>query len=320
MHISLAERLRETKEYYCSKKLREIAMMNKEGQKVINLGIGSPDRPPHPEVVTTLHQAALQENTHGYQSYKGAPELRRAFSDWYKRYFLVSLDPEKELLPLIGSKEGIMHLSMTFLNKGDEVLVPDPGYPSYRSASQLAGATCVAYDLIEELNWQPDLEAMERKDLSKVKLMWINYPQMPTGAKADPEFFERLVDFAKRHRILLCHDNPYSFILPADNNVVPHPLSILKTPGAKEVAVELNSLSKSHNMAGWRIGILAANEEIIQQVMRFKSNMDSGMFLPLQLAASHALSLDNEWYKTLNAEYSKRKEKVKVLLKLLNCT
>ncbi len=317
MIIPVAERLGETKEYYFSKKLREIGEMNRSEPKVINLGVGSPDRPPHEKVIETLHKSALKSNTHGYQSYKGAPELRDAFAGWYSRFFHVDLNPENELLPLIGSKEGIMHISMTFLNTGDEVLVPDPGYPSYRSASQLAGATCIPYDLKEELDWQPDLEALEKKDLSKVKLMWINYPQMPTGTKADLELFKQLVEFAKRNNILLCHDNPYSFILPPDNNITPQPLSILSVKGAKEVAVELNSLSKSHNMAGWRIGVLAANEEIIGNVMRFKSNMDSGMFLPMQLAAAKALSLESGWYKTLNEEYIERKKKAKELLDLI---
>lgn len=317
MLIPVAKRLGETKEYYFSKKLREIAEMNRAGTKVINLGIGSPDRPPHPEVIEVLHRTALQDNTHGYQSYKGAPELRAAFAKWYQRYFKVVLDPDKEVLPLMGSKEGIMHLSMTFLNEGDEVLVPDPGYPTYRSASQLAGAVCVPYDLKAERGWKPDLEELEKRDLSKVKLMWVNYPQMPTGAGANPKFFEELVAFAERNTLLLCHDNPYSFILPGENS---EPQSLLQVPGAKSVAVELNSLSKSHNMAGWRIGVLAAQEEIIQQVMRFKSNMDSGMFLALQRAAAHALSLGEDWYKAVNAVYRKRRDRVKDMLDILGCT
>ncbi len=320
MIIQTADRLGDTKEYYFSKKLREIAEMNESGTRVINLGIGSPDRPPHPDVVETLYETAKQSDVHGYQSYKGAPELRNAFSKWYKQYFDVTLDANKEVLPLIGSKEGIMHISMTFLNKGDEVLVPDPGYPSYRAASNLAGATCIPYDLREDLNWQPDFEALEQRDLSRVKIMWINYPQMPTGAKANPELFKKLIAFAKQNQILLCHDNPYSFILPTDNEIAPQPLSILSIEGADGVALELNSLSKSHNMAGWRIGVLAANEEIIQHVMRFKSNMDSGTFLPMQRAAAHALSLDSTWYKTLNEAYIKRKEKVKELLDLIGCS
>lgn len=289
--------------------------MNRQEPRVINLGIGSPDLPPHPEVVRALHEAALQPDTHAYQSYKGAPELRKAFADWYEKYYNVSIDPDKEVLPLIGSKEGIMHLSMTFLNEGDEVLVPDPGYPTYRAASLLAGATCVAYDLKEENGWKPDLEKLAQTDLSKVKLMWVNYPQMPTGAQADEKFFEELIAFAKKHHILICHDNPYSFILLKDK-----PKSLLQIPEAKEVAVELNSLSKSHNMAGWRVGVLIGREDIIKEVMRFKSNMDSGMFLPLQRAAAKALSLDQSWYDELNKIYLKRREKVFQLLDLLDCS
>lgn len=319
MHIPVADRLGDTKEYFFSKKLREIAQMNEENPPVINLGIGSPDRPPHADVVKELHNTAIQDDVHGYQGYKGAPELRKAFADWYERYFSVTLNPTNEVLPLIGSKEGIMHISMTFLNEGDEVLVPDPGYPTYRSASRLAGASCVSYDLKDESGWRPDLEELEKRDLSKVKLMWINYPHMPTGTKADPKLFKKLVEFAKRNALLLCHDNPYGFILPDESSGL-QPLSILQTPGAKEVAIELNSLSKSHNMAGWRVGVMVANEEIIQNVMRFKSNMDSGTFLGLQRAAVKALSLEEDWYKTVNEEYRKREELVKKLLDLLNCS
>lgn len=319
MHIPIADKLGDTKEYYFSKKLREVAQMNEEEPRVINLGIGSPDRPPHEEVIKALCDTAVQNDAHGYQSYKGIPELRQAYAEWYKRYFSVILDADKEVLPLIGSKEGIMHISMTFLNEGDEVLVPDPGYPTYRSASQLAGAKCVSYDLKEASGWRPDLEAIEKQDLSKVKLMWINYPHMPTGTKADPKLFEELVAFAKRNNILLCHDNPYGFILPEERNGL-QPLSILKVPGAKKVSLELNSLSKSHNMAGWRVGVLAANEEIIQNVMRFKSNMDSGTFLGLQRAAVKALSLGEDWYNSVNEEYAKREILVKELLDVLNCS
>ncbi len=319
MDIAVAKRLGATKEYYFSKKLREIGEMNQTMPKVINLGIGSPDRPPHPEVIEVLYQTALKEDTHGYQSYKGAPELRKAFAKWYDRFFKVKLNPNTEILPLIGSKEGIMHICMTFLDEGDEVLVPDPGYPTYRSASQLAGGVCIPYDLKEELGWKPDLEELGKQDLSRVKLMWVNYPQMPTGANADPKFFESLVAFAREHHILLCHDNPYSFVLPGKPLENPAPQSLLQVPGGKEVAIELNSLSKSHNMAGWRIGVLAANAAIIQQVMRFKSNMDSGMFLPLQLAAAHALALDDNWYIEMNKTYLKRKEKAEQLLNLLEC-
>lgn len=320
MHIPVAKRLGETKEYYFSKKLREIAKMNEGSPQVINLGIGSPDRPPHPEVVETLYQTALKPNVHGYQSYKGSKQLREAFAKWYHRYFKVELDPDSEVLPLIGSKEGIMHLCMTFLNPGDEVLVPDPGYPTYRSASQLAGATCIPYDLLEENNYAPDFEKMEERDLSKVKIMWVNYPHMPTGTKADPAVFENLVAFAKKHGILLCHDNPYSFILPQTEGEKPHPLSIFSILDAKEVAVELNSLSKSHNMAGWRVGVMVGEPNLIENVLRFKSNMDSGTFLGMQLAAVKALELDNDWFKEVNSAYAQRKEKAKQLLDLLGCT
>lgn len=314
MHIVPAKRLDSIREYYFSKKLREIDEMNKKGAGVINLGIGSPDMPPHPEVIAALHEAALEATSHGYQSYKGAPVLRQAFAEWYEKSYGVTLDPDQEILPLIGSKEGIMHISMTFLNEGDEVLVPDPGYPTYRAASQLAGATCLTYDMKAENGWKPDLTALEKRDLSRVKLMWVNYPHMPTGAKADESFLEELVRFAERHGILICHDNPYSFIL---ND---HPESLLHITGAKEVVLELNSLSKSHNMAGWRIGMLAGKGEYIQEVLRFKSNMDSGMFLPLQVAAARALRLDDSWYRSLNEMYRKRREKIYAILELLGCS
>lgn len=320
LQIPTAKRIGKVKEYYFSKKLREIAELNQEAPKVINLGIGSPDRPPHPDVIETLHQVTSRPDIHGYAGYKGAPELRLAFAEWYKRYYNVELDPDREVLPLIGSKEGIMHISMTFLNQGDEVLVPDPGYPSYRSASELAGAICVPYNLMEEQGWMPNLVELGKRNLSRVKLMWVNYPHMPTGTPARKEVFEALVDFAKQHDILLCHDNPYSFVLPKGDFGKPEPLSILSIPGAKEVAIELNSLSKSHNMAGWRVGVLSTNPDILQEVMRFKSNMDSGMFLPLQLAAAQALSLGADWFRELNEEYAKRREDTKALLDVLGCT
>ncbi|TAN01511.1 MAG: aminotransferase class I/II-fold pyridoxal phosphate-dependent enzyme [Chitinophagaceae bacterium] len=319
-----AKRLDAIHEYYFSKKLREIDDMNKQSEvKVINLGIGSPDQPPHPDVIKALHEAALRPDTHAYQSYKGAPALRQAFADWYQKSFGVILDSDREILPLIGSKEGIMHISMTFLNDGDEVLVPNPGYPTYRSATMLAGGVCIDYDLKAKNNWLPDLPTLAKKDLSRVKLMWVNYPQMPTGANADEAFFTELVAFAQKHHILICHDNPYSFILPGEKNMDAegkyHPLSLLKIAGAKEVALELNSLSKSHNMAGWRIGAVAAKEDVIQEVLRFKSNMDSGMFLPLQLAAAKALQLDEQWYHDLNKVYLKRRNKVYEMMDMLDC-
>lgn len=311
--FSTAKRLNQTEEYYFSKKLREIDELNKQGAEVINLGIGSPDLPPHERVIRKLSEVASLPGSHAYQGYKGVPALRQAFANWYGKYYGVSLDPDREILPLMGSKEGIMHISMTFLDEGDEVLIPNPGYPTYRSASQLAGAVCVDYDLTEENGWLPDLEALERRNLDRVKLMWVNYPQMPTGAVAGKDFFAKLIDFAKRHNILVCHDNPYSFILNEK------PSSILSATGARDTALELNSLSKSHNMAGWRIGMLAGRADLLQEVLRFKSNMDSGMFLALQLAAAEALSLDDNWYAALNAIYKARREKVFTLLDAIGC-
>lgn len=315
MEIQVAERLQQTKEYYFSQKLREIDVMNSKGLNVINLGIGNPDLPPHPEVIKTLQEQASLPTTHGYpQNYKGVLSLRVAIADWYRRYYQVELDPNTEILPLMGSKEGILHICMTYLQKGDRVLIPNPGYPAYSSAVQLTGATIVPYELTEDNNWLIDLEELEKNDLSSVKMMWINYPHMPTGALANTAFFESIINFGKKHNILICHDNPYSFIL--NNN----PQSILSIPGAMEVAIELNSLSKSSNMAGWRIGMLIGNEHRISEILRFKSNMDSGMFLPLQLAAVKALSLDKEWYTQLNSEYEKRRELVYKIMNLLNCT
>jgi len=314
MNLQVAKRLQQTEEYYFSKKLREIDEMNKAGAKVINLGIGSPDLPPHPSVISTLHEYAQKPDTHAYQGYKGIPALRKAMADWYQRFYGVSLEPEKEVLPLIGSKEGIMHICMTYLQEGDEALVPNPGYPTYRSAVNLSGATVVDYDLEEKNGWLPDLDALAKRDLSKVKLMWVNYPHMPTGARFNEAFAQKLIAFAQQHNILICHDNPYSFILNKQ------PQSLLQTPGAREVVLELNSLSKSSNMAGWRVGMLVGKQEWINEVLRFKSNMDSGMFQPLQMAAVKALELGPEWYAELNGIYEGRRQKVFELLELLNCT
>lgn len=313
MHLPIAERLNGIGEYYFSQKLREIDELNKTGEPVINLGIGSPDMPPHPEVIKTLQEESVKSNLHGYQNYKGVPALRKAISNWYKKWYNVELNPDTEVLPLIGSKEGIMHISMAYLNNGDEVLVPNPSYPTYRSATQLAGGKCIEYELNEKNNWQPNFEELEKKDLSKVKLMWVNYPHMPSGQQPGKALFNKLVAFAKKHNILICHDNPYSFILNEK------PVSLLSVEGAKEVAVELNSLSKSHNMAGWRIGMLCGSKEKIEDVLRFKSNMDSGMFLPLQLAAVKALGLGQQWHDELNAVYKKRREKAFELLTQLQC-
>ncbi len=315
----VADRLSGIEEYYFSTKLRQIDEMNKAGKKVINLGIGSPDLPPHPDVIKTLEEEAEKPNQHGYQNYKGSPVLRNAIAKWYQKWYDVQLNPETEILPLIGSKEGIMHVCMTYINPDDVVLIPNPGYPTYKSAAKIAGANVHAYTLKEQNHWLPDFEELEKLDLQKVKLMFVNYPQMPTGQLPTKEMFEQLISFAKKHQILICHDNPYSFILPrflsGDN-----PMSLLSIEGAKEVVIELNSFSKSHNMAGWRVGMLCGAKERIEEVLRFKSNMDSGMFLPLQLAAAKALELDQSWYDSINAVYKNRREKVFELLNLLKCS
>jgi len=314
MSIALAKRLQHTEEYYFSIKLKEIEELNKAGKKVINLGIGSPDLPPHPSVIETLNQYASLPNTHAYQSYRGAAALREAIAAWYQRFYGVDVDPDTEVLPLIGSKEGIMHICMTYLQEGDEALIPNPGYPTYSSAVRLSGATGVPYTLKEEHDWLPDLKALARQDLSKVKLMWVNYPHMPTGAAASEAFFNELVQFGKDHQILICHDNPYSFILTEK------PSSLMQVAGAKDIAIELNSFSKSSNMAGWRVGMLIGASTRVNEILRFKSNMDSGMFLPLQMAAVKALELDQSWYDELNSIYQARREKVYRLLDLLHCT
>lgn len=311
--MQTAERLQGIGEYYFSMKLREIEQLNKAGKQIINLGIGSPDLPPHPEVIKVLQEESGKPNQHGYQSYKGSPALRNAISIFYNNWYAVNLDPDTEILPLIGSKEGIMHVCMTYLNKGDQALIPDPGYPTYSSAVKLAGGECIPYTLDEEHDWEPDFDALENMDLSSVKLMWVNYPHMPTGKLPSAQLFEKLVAFGSKHAILICHDNPYSFIL---NDT---PASILHTDGAKETAIELNSLSKSGNMAGWRIGWMAGAKERIEQVLTFKSNMDSGMFLPVQLAAARALSLGKEWYDELNQTYKERRQVVYEILQKLDC-
>jgi len=313
MEIKTSKRLEGIGEYYFSQKLREIDELNKAGKNIINLGIGSPDLPPHPEVVLALQEEASKPNVHAYQSYKGSPVLRKVMSDWYKTWYNVDLNPDTEVLPLIGSKEGIMHICMTYLDKGDEVLVPNPGYPTYTSAVKLASGKCMEYKLSEKNNYEPDFDKLEKKSLKKVKLMFVNYPQMPTGKLPSKELFEKTVAFGKKNKILIIHDNPYSFIL---NDT---PMSLLSVKGAKDVVIELNSLSKSHNMAGWRVGMLCGAKERIEEVLRFKSNMDSGMFLPVQLAAVKALTLGKEWHDMVNAVYRKRREKVFELLSLLSC-
>jgi aspartate/methionine/tyrosine aminotransferase len=311
--MTTSKRLDGIGEYYFSQKLREIDELNKQGKQVINLGIGSPDQPPHPDVIKALQEESAKPNVHAYQSYKGSPVLRNAISGWYKKWYDVELNADEEILPLIGSKEGIMHICMTYLDKGDEVLVPNPGYPTYRSAVKLAGGKCIEYKLKEKNNYEPDFDALEKKKLKKVKLMFVNYPQMPTGQLPTRELFEKIVAFGKKHDILVIHDNPYSFILNEN------PMSILSVAGAKDYVIELNSLSKSHNMAGWRVGMLCASKQRIDEVLRFKSNMDSGMFLPVQLAAATALGLGKDWQDEVNATYKKRRDRVFELLNLLNC-
>ncbi|MDR9457957.1 MAG: aminotransferase class I/II-fold pyridoxal phosphate-dependent enzyme [Salegentibacter sp.] len=311
--IAQANRLNHVKEYYFSTKLKEVRAMQESGKDIINLGIGSPDLPPPPQVITALNEALVNSAAHQYQPYKGTADFRKAIAEFYKNKYKVALDQETEILPLMGSKEGITHISMAFLNDGDEVLIPDPGYPTYTSVTNLVGAKAVYYPLNEEGNWLPDLESLARKDLSKVKLMWVNYPHMPTGASATDQVFRDLVEFGKTHNILIVNDNPYSFIL---NN---EPKSILQTEGAKEVVLELNSLSKSFNMAGWRIGMLCGSEQNLNTVLKVKTNMDSGMFYPLQVGAAAALRLNGNWFSEQNEIYQSRKEKVLELAEALQC-
>lgn len=309
-----AQRVSEIQEYYFSRKLREVARLNAEGADIVSLGIGGPDRPPHKSVVDTLCRQAAVDSNHSYQPYVGIPELRKAMSDWYKRYYGVELDPVTELQPLIGSKEGILHVSLAFLNPGDGVLVPDPGYPTYTSVSRLVGAEIFKYDLTEAGGWMPDFDALEKLPLDRIKLMWINYPHMPTGTPATRELFERIVDFGRRHGIVIAHDNPYSFIL---NN---EPLSLLQVPGAKDVAIEMNSMSKSHNMAGWRVGLVASNPTFINWILKVKSNIDSGQFRPLMLAAAVGYGLAPEWYAELNETYARRREVAERIFQELGCS
>jgi LL-diaminopimelate aminotransferase len=313
MKVKPADRTNTVQEYYFSRKLRQIEQMRSNGADIINLGIGSPDQPPSDNTIRRLEDEARKPGVHGYQSYNGSPALRKAFSDWYLKYFRVKLDPENEILPLMGSKEGIMHISMAFINPGDEVLIPNPGYPTYTSVTSLVGGRIRYYDLIENNGWFPDLEALEKSDLSKVKLMWTNYPNMPTGVKGSIILFRKLVSFSLDHNILLCNDNPYSFILNKDY------LSILAVEGAMETAIELNSLSKSHNMAGWRIGMAAGNKEYISNILKVKSNMDSGMFLPLQMAAVEALNSPEAWYDKVNEAYIVRRKTSESIMDLLGC-
>lgn len=311
MIVKSADRTGKVQEYYFSKKLTQIDRMRREGADIINLGIGSPDQPPSENTVSALAAEAKKATSHGYQNYTGILSLRKAFSDWYKKYFHVELNPENEILLLMGSKEGIMHISMAFVNPGDEVLVPDPGYPTYSSVTSLVGGIVRKYDLVKEKGWFPDLVELEKSDLSRVKLMWINYPHMPTGTPGSLKLFEKLVAFAIKHRILLVNDNPYSFIQNKEYH------SILEVDGAKDIALELNSLSKSHNMAGWRVGMVAGQKDYISEILKVKSNMDSGMFLAMQMAAIEALGNPESWYDTVNDVYSKRRIIVEQIMDLL---
>ncbi|MCC8146267.1 MAG: aminotransferase class I/II-fold pyridoxal phosphate-dependent enzyme [Bacteroidales bacterium] len=309
-----AQRLNSVSEYYFSKKLKEVAEMNAAGKNVINLGVGSPDLPPSEETITELCKTAQDPTAHGYQPYVGIPELRQAFADWYKKWYHVELNPKTEIQPLIGSKEGILHISLAFLNPGDGVLIPNPGYPTYSSVSNLVGAELIPYDLKEENAWQPDFDALEKTDLSNVKLMWVNYPHMPTGAPATPELFEKLVAFGKKHGIVICNDNPYSFILNDS------PMSILEVEGAKDICIEMNSLSKSHNMPGWRMAMLASNPQFVEWILKVKSNIDSGQFKPMMKAAVKALQAPKEWYDGMNKIYRKRRDLAEKIMGVLNCT
>lgn len=312
--IEVANRLHTVEEYYFSRKLREVNQMIASGKQVINLGIGSPDMQPPQKVIEAISTSLQDVSAHKYQSYQGLPELREAMATFYKEHFAVSLNPNSEILPLMGSKEGIMHISMAFLNEGDEVLIPNPGYPTYQSVTRLVGAKPVFYDLDASNNWLPDIDALQSLDLGKVKLMWVNYPHMPTGAQPSKIAFKSLVAFAKRHNILIVNDNPYSFVLN-DN-----PMSILNIEGAKEVCLELNSLSKTFNMAGWRVGMVLGNSELISNVLKVKSNMDSGMFYGIQKGAIQALKCSKMWYVTLNSVYRKRRDLIWKLADALHCT
>lgn len=315
MIIDTASRLKGTKEYYFAVKLREIRTMQAEGKDVINMGVGNPDLSPSSNTIDTLCDAAREPGNHGYQPYRGIPELRETIAAWYHDIYKVSLDPATEILPLIGSKEGITHISLTFLDPGDEVLVPELGYPAYTAVTKMLGGNARPYPLLEDNNWEPDFQAMEQMDCSKVKLMWVNYPHMPTGTPPHKNLFEKLVNFAREKQVLLCHDNPYSLILNEDD-----PLSLLSIEGAKEVCLELNSLSKSHNMAGWRVGWICGAQDYLDQIIKIKSNIDSGMFKPIQLAATEALQNTRPWHTSQNKIYIKRRKIVHEILDQMGCT
>ncbi|WP_200974230.1 pyridoxal phosphate-dependent aminotransferase [Echinicola sp. 20G] len=302
--IKPAERLNQVKEYYFSKKLREVAKLKAEGHPIINMGIGSPDLPPHPSVIEALNSTSQMETSHGYQSYQGSPALRESIAAFYQKYYNTSLSPVDEILPMMGSKEAIMHISMAYLNPGDKVLIPNPGYPTYSSVTELVGARAIYYDLKGESRWLPDFDQLNKLAEEGIKLMWVNYPHMPTGATADIETLMKLVDFAKDNQILLVNDNPYSFILTEK------PISILSIEGAREIALELNSLSKTFNMPGWRVGMLCGQANYLKEVLKVKSNMDSGMFLGIQAGAIAALNLESSWFDQMDSIYQKRRELV----------
>lgn len=312
LEIPTASRLSSVGEYYFSKKLREIEELKHKGRDIISLGVGSPDRPPHNSVIETLNEYSNCDNTHGYQPYVGKLELRQAFAQWYTKYYHVNVD-STNILPLIGSKEGIMHIAMTYLESGDQVLIPNPGYPTYRSAFTLSGAECVEYKLTAQNGWQIDIDRLEKMDLSRVKILMLNYPHMPTGTEAAEGLFEQLIAFGRKHNILLVNDNPYSFIRTSQ------PKSLLSVDGALSVAIELNSLSKSHNMAGWRVGAIIGHSQRLSEIIRFKSNMDSGTFLPMQMASIKALELNNDWYNELNAIYKEREALGNQIMEELGC-
>ena len=313
-HIKPADRLQEVSEYYFSRKLKEVAKMNEEGKDIISLAIGSPDMPPSEKTIETLCQVARQPQAHGYQPTMGTPELREAMTAFYQRWYGVELDPKTEVQPLIGSKEGILHVTLAFVNPGEEVLVPNPGYPTYTSLSKILGAKVVNYNLREDNAWQPDFDELENMDLSRVRLMWTNYPNMPTGGNAQKETYEKLVDFARRHHIVVVNDNPYSFILNK------HPMSLLQIPGAKDCCIEFNSMSKSHNMPGWRVGLCASNPTFISWILKIKSNIDSGTFRGIQLAAAEAYRNSPEWHEEANiATYSRRRVYAEKIMQTLGC-
>ncbi|MEG1378554.1 MAG: aminotransferase class I/II-fold pyridoxal phosphate-dependent enzyme [Bacteroidales bacterium] len=313
LSIAPARRVAQVEEYYFSRKLKEIARMNEAGLSVINLGVGSPDLAPSDNTLRGLHRDSLRKDANGYQPYVGIPAFRKAFADWYQRWYNVSLDAATQIQPLIGSKEGILHITLAFVNPGDKVLVPNPGYPTYSSVSRLAEAEVITYDLTEDRGWEPDFEWLEQQDLSDVKLMWVNYPHMPTGKKASEALFSKLVAFGKKHNIVIVNDNPYSFILN-DN-----PISLLSTSGALDICIELNSMSKSHNMPGWRIGVACSNPTFIQWILRVKSNIDSGVYRPLQMAAIEALKNTHEWHRQNNEIYRRRRIKAEAIMDLLEC-